>query len=1052
MKRPFSLFDWNRPFLQDIYAYLRQNTEDLRQHSLLILPHKRPRRYILDMLKKDTTLSRPVLVPRMLTVAEFVQCVRPHSSGLRSASHLDRIHLLHACVRKAAHEDEGDEGSGAFDMSIRQQFSSMSLAHFLPWGTRLASLFEEYMVQDIPVQNMQHTEGDVSDKAAALLSALKRIHNHYVAALHERAWTTPGLDAAVAAQYVREHVMTGSVTGSATGTSAVSPRQGAAFPYMVCPSAERHVFIVGFSAPTRTEHILFKELWHRGAHVCLHTDAASATATQVKDVHWSCADHVRWMLEWKAQGQLVTQAKGYVKPVYHFVAGYDLHSQLQEVETLLRTDDNAQSTALVLTNPDALMPMLHHVPRTRQGGAGEAEEVMEFNISMGYPLNKSPLMTLLDAIFRMQTTARTRAHGQEGERVYYWRHLLHCVQHPYITMLTAQSRSTSSDSAPSDTALSDAALSTQGYDMRPLLNILERHLRQGQAYVEPVQLVDTILAGTDTPPTAAALLQNIIHCLVTRCATPVTTNEMGDALLSLCHMLLDAGQDVWKRYPLDAEALYRLIKHCIPALKSSSLAHETLPQETLFSITQELMAQERVPFEADPLTGLQILGMLETRLLHFERVIFVDATDDVLPGFSAQDPLLPDALRATIGLPSSQTRERLMAHTFYRLMASAKAVHFFWQESEGVLLEQKKVRSRFVDACLWKEEQALGEIIKKGDDGLKATDCPLRPVVTRPRCLVRTEGIQERVRAMMARGLSPTQLDMYMRCPQRFAWHYVYGLHPLDSAREGEDIPAIGNLLHKIMEQLYDPYKGKNIHTEWLTPDIVQQARKECLAASALEETLPADSFVMLDLISPRRLHTYLEHQPRMTHVVALEASLEAPLHISDTAPTYTLRGKADRIDKRIFDETRTEQLLVLDYKTGSIPAHSFTAWEDDALFERMTQWEPVAGDEAATDDILMTVAEAFTSAQLPAYMFMAQYKYSTDMVADAAWVDLGDTGKEIPFMGDAVGADVRRHILQERVPQFLAFLVRHMHSATHFGAYQSKQCTYCPFATLCVL
>ncbi len=1034
MKKPFSLFDWRRPFLQDVYEYICKNTDNLRQHSLLILPHKRPRRYLLDTIKRDIHLPRPVLVPRMLTIAEFVQNIRPHSSGLRTASHLDRMHLLYECVQKAAHDDEGD---APFAISIRRQFSSMSLAHFLPWGTRLASLFEEYMVQDIPVHNIHHTEGDVSDKAAALLSALEHIHAHYITLLGEQSWTTPGLDAFMAAKYIREYDDT----------------QGDALPHMLKPSPERHVFILGFSAPTRTEHILFKELWHKGAHICLHTDPASAHAntfppsplsSDVKHAHWSCADHVRWMHDWKAQGQIMSEATAYKKPTYHFVAGYDVHSQLQEVEKLLRTSKHSQSTALVLTSPDVLMPMLHHIPLTQEkgkenenmGSAGGEAKPIEFNISMGYPLNKSPLMALLDAIFRMHSSARL-----QGESVlYYWRHVLHCVQHPYITMLTPDT-ATEHDTEPP-------------YDMRHLLNIFERHLRQGHAYVDPVPLVETVLTGIDgafapsAPPAAVALLRKIVHCLVTQCANLHTSDHMGDALLSLCHMLLDNGHDVWERYPLDAESLYRLIKHCIPALKGTTLAHEILPQETLFNITQELMAQERVPFEADPITGLQILGMLETRLLHFERVIFVDATDDALPGFSAQDPLLPDALRGVIGLPSTQTRERLMAHTFYRLMASAKTVHFFWQENEGALLEQKKVRSRFVDACLWEEEQERGHIIPKGTEPLKAAHCPLSPVVTHSRCLVRTDGIQERMRAIMEAGISPTQLDKYMQCPQQFAWQYVYGLRPLDSAREGEDIPATGNLLHNIMEQLYTPFIGMDMHKDALTPDLLRSVRQACLAASPLIHSLPPDSLLMLDIISPLRLNTYLEHQPDMTHILALEKELKAPLHLPNDNFTCTLRGKADRLDKRTINHGHAEQLLILDYKTGYIPSHSLKAWTDDALFDRIAAWQV----NITPDDLLQTVAQAFGSVQLPTYILMAQHKYKVDTLTNAAWVDLGDTGKEIAFIHNELDAETRRHILQERVPQLLTFITRHMLNATHFDPYQSDRCQHCPFATLCVV
>ena len=80
----------------------------------------------------------------------------------------------------------------------------------------------------------------------------------------------------------------------------------------------------------------------------------------------------------------------------------------------------------------------------------------------------------------------------------------------------------------------------------------------------------------------------------------------------------------------------------------------------------ELVRAERVPFEADPLTGLQVLGMLETRLLRFSRVFLVDVTDDRLPGAPIRSPLLPDSLRAV-----SYTHLRFPPPPFHSLFQSS---------------------------------------------------------------------------------------------------------------------------------------------------------------------------------------------------------------------------------------------------------------------------------------------------------------------------------------------------------------------------------------------
>ena len=130
-------------------------------------------------------------------------------------------------------------------------------------------------------------------------------------------------------------------------------------------------------------------------------------------------------------------------------------------------------------------------------------------------------------------------------------------------------------------------------------------------------------------------------------------------------------------------ASYRLVRHCVPELQHNALSGEEMDSRLLHGLARQLLQQQRIPFEADPLGGVQVLGMLESRLLQFDRIFIIDVTDDVLPGTPGQDPLLPDSLRRILGLPDARRRERAASHTLYRLCACAREVHFYWQESQG---------------------------------------------------------------------------------------------------------------------------------------------------------------------------------------------------------------------------------------------------------------------------------------------------------------------------------------------------------------------------------
>ncbi len=99
--------------------------------------------------------------------------------------------------------------------------------------------------------------------------------------------------------------------------------------------------------------------------------------------------------------------------------------------------------------------------------------------------------------------------------------------------------------------------------------------------------------------------------------------------------------DIWERFLIDAECLFRVASGIIPALRGGDLADESFPQHTLFTLLRGLVQDERAAFEAEPLSGLQVLGMLETRLLSFSRVYVLDAVEDQLPGVAPHDPSFP---------------------------------------------------------------------------------------------------------------------------------------------------------------------------------------------------------------------------------------------------------------------------------------------------------------------------------------------------------------------------------------------------------------------------
>lgn len=864
---------------------------------------------------------------------------------------------------------------------------------WLPWGTRLAALMEDIFNAGIATPgDFSYLEGSVPPFAVALLENLSVIHKIYITELDRRQLTTPGYDGRLVLEAIREG-----------GRDAVDWRflQG------------RRVILAGFYGLGGVEEGLFKHLWlNHGARIFLHSDARVLSGPDA--AHWSCEGHALWLKNWNAAASLAeipsnrqydapaAQCPGEAPatrpdaapagPKLSFYQGYDLHSQLAGLHDLLAeqtgpegqaqpeegacedasagismtasagisaapstpsSPDAYEDAAVALLDSGLLMPLLHHLPRKN------------VNISMGYPLERSPLARLVELMLRLQESRRggeTRSSSapsdspsaapsiedgfaggevghalnatvlagdtccsrpgeaslipQSGFRrgegtgegklkglsplgapspgdtltpipVYHWRAVVNLLRHPYLRMLERDGER----------------------PFQTVLALLEKEARGGARFIDPRRLAASpeyaralTQAGLDPAPVPERIAR-LLEVTVTAWEGVSTLTEVADNLARLADFLLEEGRDLWPRFPLDGEYLFRLSEHLAPQLAQSAFAAEALDKPALFALLREAVRGERVPFEAEPLEGLQILGMLETRLLSFERVYILDATDDRLPGAPAHDPLLPDALRRELGLPGLAQRELTMAYTFNRLIRSAREVAVFYQTGAGSggLLDEKKVRSRFVEELIWAEEKRRGALLAPGEPPLHSIAFQITPAASIERGLPKTAIAARALDAWLQKPVSATALDAYLRCPLQFFYARLAGLTPPDVVREGDDPAGVGEFLHAVLQEFFAARLNAPLFGGFPTPQdeehLANIYSQKLAADSDLGASLPYASYLMLKTTGLARLKNALRQTPPGTRILALETMLSAPLEVNGRV--ITLHGKLDRVDAR---------------------------------------------------------------------------------------------------------------------------------------------------------
>ncbi|MDR1856666.1 MAG: PD-(D/E)XK nuclease family protein [Desulfovibrio sp.] len=1009
MRTKFRLFSWTRPFLPALKDELKDLTNGRPGNALVIVPHQRPRRYLYDLYKES---GRSGTLPMLYTVTDVMHLLHATFAGqlLKEANPLDRVWLLHECVRKLGKDDE----------SLGKHFADMDIASFLPWGMRLAGLLEEMLIHGVKVQDIAGMEYDVGPHAAALLGSLGRIAKAYLADMNERGWWTHGMDYA-----------------AACGEGEL--------PSLLKSSPGSPVVIAGFYQLSKTEDHVLRRLWEEGAIVCLHTEIE---VPKDSAPHMACAAHVRWMRRWGVGADMVERIpKGgdtsHEKPEIRFFQGSDVHTQLDGVRNALK--EGIDSTVIVLNDDGMLVPLLHHLPKC------------EVNISMGYPLGRSLLCQFIENLLRLYETA------QEGDWL-HWRSLLRCLRHPFLKMLTVQNE--------------------QGVTTRlgTALREMERKVKSGERFVSLELLVDDVVKEKKMDETAAGPFREVMETIFLRLAKVRNIREMSEWLLGICDLLSERGDEVWGSDPeasqegtvdlglersgdawwgylLDSEALYRLRTQIVPVLAGSGIANEAFEvRNALFELLRELIAKERVPFEADPLTGLQVMGLLETRMLHFDRVLVVEATDGRLPGAAPTDPLLPQSLRQVLGLPDVREREGMTAHALFRLCTGAKDVRFFWEEGgsgTSQIMDGRNVKSRFVERCIWEAEREQKKLLEAGDSRLEVAQCMARPY-NRPEVpsLKCTGALREKLDEVLSLHLSPSALDDYLRCPLAFARRRLDGLSSPDEVNEGDDPAAVGTCVHSVLEQLFSRFAGKKVCP---ARDISRKyfdevIDREISQSEELHKKLPPASCFMLEAAARYRIWRYLQSQKNTVTLLELERWFDVDVPVFGR--NYLLRGKLDRIEKREEDLFEGGLLYILDYKTGTVHPPSKELWSVDGVLFPMIE---TLGKDSTPEDyepVLQAMRDNLHSLQLPCYVLMLAGKYPARDIGGACFVSLKEDGKEVPLFpfAEVLEAEAREAVVKN-CEKLVATVIGSLASLEVFNGVRGdgeRNCKYCDYACMC--
>ncbi|MFO7933911.1 MAG: PD-(D/E)XK nuclease family protein [Bacteroidales bacterium] len=619
------------------------------------------------------------------------------------------------------------------------------------------------------------------------------------------------------------------------------------------------VIIVGFNALNNCEKRIFSWLQKRGAGFYWDYDAR-----YVKDDTREAGRFLRENLKQFPESSRLESFDGLCrdKPIRILELPTDV-LQAKMVHRILEVEGGAGNgdctdTAVILCDEDLLMPVVMSLPPAFE----------EINVTMGYPMTHAPVYSFTDQLITLQDNIRI---SRKGRVHFYHRDVASILSHPCMRIPG----------------------STPGHGL--LREIAARNMMYVDESLFPGELEKMIFRKMGEGAELIGYFRQIYQQLL----------EM------------QTGREDRMHQDLDREFIFQVLIH-LNKLETLIRSRPHLSGETLIRLFRKILVSMRVPFEGEPLSGLQVMGILETRLLDFRHVIFLSMNEEIMPRSHPGHSFIPYALRAGYGMPVREDMDAIYAYYFYRLMQRAEKVDLiFNSRSEGV-------RSGEMSRYLTQLKYERGISVIRPELEVRAREIPPLEIEHTKRAetaLARyLEGSEE------GKYLSPSAINTYIDCPLKFYLRYIAGIGEQDEVKEEVDAAGFGTVVHESICHLYTGIAREEktmITARELESLLKSPEPRKILEQSFLEHHFKGDRHARIEgrniiifRVMLKYLHKILETDLHRApfEMVSAERYYKRSLGVvsGGSNRSILLGGKIDRVD-------RTDgRLRVIDYKTGN--------------------------------------------------------------------------------------------------------------------------------------
>lgn len=535
--------------------------------------------------------------------------------------------------------------------------------------------------------------------------------------------------------------------------------------------------------------------------------------------------------------------------------------QAKYVGELLSTlsESTLNKTAIVLGDETLLVPLLHSLP----------DNVSHINVTMGMPLKNFPAPTFFELLFNLQL--------HSGDTLYY-KDIMSILNHPLgQSLISSASAITKKLNRENITHItSNALIESVSNEERAILRLLfEKWNDRGAVAVE----------------TALELLRHLIPKVGKNNIEELTVQKLKEIFLNI--------QGLSQKYPY------------LNSVKTVS---------TLFT---ELLETSTLDFEGDAFDGLQVMGVLETRVLDFENIIITSVNEGIFPSGKSNSSFITYDLKQQFQLPLYMEKDAIYTYHFYRLLQRAKNITILYSgHSEGMNSGEK---SRFLSQL-----EVDGQQNHTYEKLVFSSHINIKPKLVKK--IEKSEEVLKRIKDLAEKGFSPSALTSYIRNPIDFYFQKILMLQEAEEVEENIAANTLGTIIHDTLEAFYKPLEGAHLalsHLENMKEKIHDEVTKQ------FHKTFRGGTFsrgknLIVFEVAKRYIQNFINleieevKQGNHIEILQIETKLIINLPIEEIVFPVNLRGIVDRVDRY------NGKLRIIDYKSGNVQQSEveITDWE----------------------------------------------------------------------------------------------------------------------------